>query len=94
LPTLLQYYCTAIGQYMTPHPTLLVYAIHHTIWAMAISCKGQPTPPSCFAGRYVDLPEDQRFLDEYQRIIASFTPWYYCLCVVLFLDSTAPRVKG
>ena len=40
LPTLLQYYCTSIGQYTTPHPNPLVYAIHHTILAMAISCKG------------------------------------------------------
>jgi len=48
LPTLLQYYCTAIGQYTTPHPTPLVYAIHHTILAMAISCKCQAAPlPAC-----------------------------------------------
>jgi len=26
---------------MTPHPAPLVYAIHHTIMAMAISCEDQ-----------------------------------------------------
>jgi len=41
LPTLLQYDCTAIGHCTTPHLTRLVYAIHHTILAMEISCKGQ-----------------------------------------------------
>jgi len=41
LRILLQYYCTAIGQHTTPHPTPFVYTIHHTILAMAISCKGQ-----------------------------------------------------
>ena len=41
LPTLLQYCCTSIGQYATPHPNPLVYAIHHTTLAMAISCNGQ-----------------------------------------------------
>ena len=45
LATLLQYYCTAIGLYMTPHPTPVVYAIHLT-FAMAISCKGQGAPTS------------------------------------------------
>ena len=44
LPTLLQYYCTSIGQYTTPHPILLIYAIHHTTLAMAISCKNQVNP--------------------------------------------------
>ena len=38
LPALLQYRCTAIGQCRTPHPTPLVYAIHHTKLAMAILC--------------------------------------------------------
>jgi len=41
LPALLQYYCTPIAQYTPPPPTPLLYAIHHTILAMAISCKGQ-----------------------------------------------------
>jgi len=41
LPTLLQYYCTAIAQYTTPPPTTLLYAIHHTQLVLAISCKGQ-----------------------------------------------------
>jgi len=54
LPTLVQYYCTTIGQYMTLLPTSRVYAIHHTILVITISCKGQPlTPPSqrlvCFS---------------------------------------------
>jgi len=30
LPTLMQYYCTHIGRYMTPLPTSRSYAIHHT----------------------------------------------------------------
>ena len=41
LLTRLQYYCTSNVQYTTPHPTPLVVAIHYTILAMAISCKGQ-----------------------------------------------------
>ena len=42
LPTLVQYYCTIIGQYTTPLPTSRVYAIHHTILVISISCKGEP----------------------------------------------------
>ena len=41
LPTLFQYYCTSIAQYTTPS-TSLVYAIHHTISVMTVSCKDQP----------------------------------------------------
>jgi len=41
LPTLVQYYCTTIGQYTTPPPTSRLYAIHHTILVITISCKGQ-----------------------------------------------------
>ena len=41
LPTLLQYYCTILGQYTTPLPTSRLYAIHHTIFVITISCKGQ-----------------------------------------------------
>jgi len=41
LPTLLQYYYTTIAQYATPPPTPPLYAIHNTILAVAISCKGQ-----------------------------------------------------
>jgi len=40
-PTLLHYYCTTIAQYTTPPSTPLLYALHHTIWIMATSCKGQ-----------------------------------------------------
>jgi len=39
-PTLLQYHCTTIAQYTRPSPTPLLYATHHTISVMAISCKG------------------------------------------------------
>jgi len=39
-PTILQYYCTPIAQYTTPHPSPLVYTIHHTTLAMAVSCEG------------------------------------------------------
>jgi len=42
-PTLLQYHCTTIAQYTPPSPTPLLYAIHHTILVMGISCKGQST---------------------------------------------------
>jgi len=35
-------YCTIYD----PHPTALVYAIHHATLAVAISCKGQITSPS------------------------------------------------
>jgi len=41
LPTLVQYYCTIIGQYTIPLPTSCLFAIHHTILAITISCKGQ-----------------------------------------------------
>ena len=41
-PTLLQYYCTTIAQYTTRlHLPPRLYAVHHTIFVMAISCKGQ-----------------------------------------------------
>ena len=39
-PTLWQYYCTTIAQYTLLPPTLSFYAIHHTIFVIAISCKG------------------------------------------------------
>ena len=42
LLTRLQYYCTFNAQCTTPYPTPLVFAIHHTILAMEIWCKGQP----------------------------------------------------
>jgi len=41
LPTLVQYYCTTIGQYTTPLPTSRLYTIHHTRLVMTISCEGQ-----------------------------------------------------
>jgi len=41
LPILVQYYCTINGQYTTPLPTSRVYALHHTILVITISCKGQ-----------------------------------------------------
>jgi len=41
LPTLVQYYSTIIRQYTTPLPTSRLYAIHHTILVIPISCKGQ-----------------------------------------------------
>jgi len=45
LPTLVQYYCTTIGQYTTPPPPASrLYAIHHTILVITISCKGQSAP--------------------------------------------------
>jgi len=36
-----EYYCTTIGQYTTPPPTSCLYAIHHTILVITVSCKGQ-----------------------------------------------------
>jgi len=41
LPTMVQYYCTTIGQYTSPLPTSRLYAIHHTLLVITISCKGQ-----------------------------------------------------
>jgi len=41
LPTLVQYYCTTIGQYTTPRPTSRLCAIHHTRLVITISCKCQ-----------------------------------------------------
>jgi len=41
LATLLQYYCTTIGQYSTPSRPTLLYAIHHARLIRTISCKGQ-----------------------------------------------------
>ena len=45
LPTLVQYHCTIIGQYMTSPPNSHLYAMHHTILAITISCKGQGIAP-------------------------------------------------
>jgi len=42
-PTLVQYHCATIGQYTTPPPTSCLYAIHHTILVITISCKGHDT---------------------------------------------------
>jgi len=44
-PTPLQYYCTPIAQYTPPPSAPLLYAKHHTILVMAISCKGEILPP-------------------------------------------------
>jgi len=33
--------CTPIARYTTPRPTPPLYAIHHNVLVMAISCKGQ-----------------------------------------------------
>jgi len=40
LSTLMRFYCTIIGQYKTPLPTSRLYALHHTILVVTISCKG------------------------------------------------------
>jgi len=40
LSTLVQHYCTIIGQYTSPLPTSRLYAICHTILVITISCKG------------------------------------------------------
>ena len=44
-------YCTMSGQYTTPPSNSRVYAMHHTILVVTISCKGQlgvsPMDPSC-----------------------------------------------
>jgi len=50
LPALMQYYCTSYRAiYDAPPLTPLLYAIHHTILAMAIPCKGQATPCRYYA---------------------------------------------
>ena len=41
LRTLVQYYCTIIGQYTTPPLNSRLDAMHHTILVITISCKGQ-----------------------------------------------------
>ena len=41
LPARLQYFHTSIAQYTTPPTTSRLYAIHHTILVITISCKGQ-----------------------------------------------------
>jgi len=46
LPPLLQSDCTTIGQYTTRPSISFVYAIHHPILAVAISCKDQTLTPS------------------------------------------------
>ena len=38
LPTLVQYYCTLIGQFKTLLPTSRLYTIHHTILVITILC--------------------------------------------------------
>jgi len=65
LPTLVQYHCTAVGEYTTPPPNSRVYAIHHTRLVITISCKGQDVSSLCsaaqngvvyYASICVDLP--------------------------------------
>jgi len=46
LLTLSPHDCTTNAQDATPHLTPLVYAVHHTILGMTISCKGQARPQS------------------------------------------------
>jgi len=41
LPTLVQYHCTIIRQYMTPTSNSGLHAIHHTILVITVSCKHQ-----------------------------------------------------
>jgi len=42
LPTIVQYYCTTIAQYMTPHDHALhMPYIHHKILTIEISCSGE-----------------------------------------------------
>jgi len=52
---LLHYFCAVYD----PPPTPLVYAIHHTIWVKAISCKGQAGTVSSSDTRKVN-PSDTR----------------------------------
>jgi len=52
LPTLVQYYCTIRGQYTIPLPTSCLYAIHHTILVITISCKGHAAPLSVSFSSY------------------------------------------
>ena len=40
LPTMVQYYCACIGHYKSSL-TVRLYAIHHAILVIPISCKGQ-----------------------------------------------------
>jgi len=41
VPALVQYYCTTIGQYTTPSPDSRLYAMHHIILVITISCKAK-----------------------------------------------------
>jgi len=59
LPTMLQYSCMAIGQYTTPPSTSLWYAIHHTILAITISCKGQ-VPCRSLRSKHYSFPRAVR----------------------------------
>jgi len=60
LASLLQYYCTNIGQYTSPPPTSLSYAIHHKRLVITISGKGQMPAslqaPSPLQKHYPSLP--------------------------------------
>jgi len=66
-PTLLQYYCTTIAQYIPPTPTPPLHAIHNTILAMAITCKGQPgvsspTAPPAIRHTAIRMPSPVTYL--------------------------------
>jgi len=54
---LLQAYCAIYA----PPPTLLVYAIHHTILVMEMSCKGQVQTGSIHIYRYSEMAFLRRF---------------------------------
>jgi len=72
LPTLLQYHCTSIPQYTTPPPTSLLNAIHDTVLALAISCKGQDGmvpwnpggPPRCETDSSSDSASHTHFRED------------------------------
>ena len=96
LPTLVQYYCTPIGQYTTPPPNSRAYAIHRTILVITISCKGQSRTPegggillSLTHAMHTYRPARRRLMDVPQyhhtrwgigRPGPNLTPGTVCVC--------------
>jgi len=95
LPTLVQYYCTIIGQYTTPLPTSRVYALHHTILVITISCQGQvglyrilPFPILCL---YIAIQGDRGdtiyYAIEWAMKAGSEVPKWRDVCAKNSIDS-------
>jgi len=102
-PALLQYYHTSITQYTTPLTTSRLYAIHHTILARTISCKGRRRPGSLSsvaraASSPARLPSNlprgfQRFGFEYHFRAGGFSDLGYGVGLLMVQSSPGVHPK-